>query len=178
MYIRKTETADIGAILGLYKKARSFMRRNGNGVQWSEDYPGEVSLRADMEKGCSYVCCSDSDAVCSAAYPANYGAQCAAVYASFYFAEEAEPSYRSIQGQWLNDEPYGVVHRLACCESGKGIGSFCLEYCLSRVPNIRIDTHKDNLPMRALLTKTGFSYCGIILLNDGSERFAFQKAAF
>lgn len=174
MYIRKTEAADIPAILNIYKNARSFMRRNGNGTQWSEDYPGEISLRADIEKGCSYVCCSDRDTACGTACSAKSGIICA----SFYFAEEAEPSYRSIQGRWLNDEPYGVVHRIACCEAGRGIGSFCLQYCLSNAANIRIDTHKDNLPMRALLKKTGFVYCGIILLNDGSERLAFEKSAF
>ncbi|WP_428770961.1 N-acetyltransferase [Treponema sp. HNW] len=162
MYIRKTEAADIPAVLSIYKNARSFMRRNGNGTQWSEDYPGEVSLRADMEKKCSYVCCTDKSEVC----------------ASFYFAREIEPSYAFIRGAWLNDEPYGLVHRIACCESGRGIGSFCLQYCLSEAENIRIDTHKDNLPMRSLLKKLNFVYCGIVLLSDGSERLAFQKRLF
>lgn len=29
--------------------------------------------------------------------------------------------------------------------------------------------------MRRLIEKAGFSYCGVIVLADGSERLAYQK---
>ena len=41
--------------------------------------------------------------------------------------------------------------------------------------SIRVDTHRDNLPMQRMLQKNGFIYCGIIYLADGKERFAFEK---
>ena len=41
--------------------------------------------------------------------------------------------------------------------------------------SIKIDTHKENFVMRGLLEKNGFEYCGIILLEDGAERVAYEK---
>ncbi|MGP1523883.1 MAG: N-acetyltransferase, partial [Treponema sp.] len=94
-----------------------------------------------------------------------------------YFAVENEPTYKSIRGSWLNDEPYGLIHRLAVGVPKCGIAAFCLQWCFAAFANIRIDTHRDNTPMRNLLEKSGFIYCGTIFLADGSERLAYQKTA-
>ena len=40
----------------------------------------------------------------------------------------------------------------------------------------QIDTHKDNIPMQRVLLRNGFVYCGIIHLENGDERIAYQKA--
>ena len=40
---------------------------------------------------------------------------------------------------------------------------------------ISIDTHKDNLIMQKFLSKNGFDRCGIIYVEDGTERIAYQK---
>ena len=45
-----------------------------------------------------------------------------------------------------------------------------LAWSFSQIDNIRIDTHRDNKPMRHLLEKYGFTYCGIIYLLNGDER--------
>jgi RimJ/RimL family protein N-acetyltransferase len=50
-----------------------------------------------------------------------------------------------------------------------------LEYAFSLTDTIRIDTHQDNRTMRALLQKYGFTYCGIILLENGDPRLAYQR---
>ena len=50
-----------------------------------------------------------------------------------------------------------------------------LSFCLTHSDNIRIDTHRDNVIMRHLLEKHGFKYCGIIYLENGDERLAYQK---
>ena len=42
------------------------------------------------------------------------------------------------------------------------------------VTDIRIDTHADNVIMRHLLCKNGFSEVGTILLSNGSPRVAYQ----
>ena len=39
---------------------------------------------------------------------------------------------------------------------------------------IRVDTHEGNIPMRKMLEKQGFVYCGVIHLADGSPRVAYQ----
>lgn len=43
------------------------------------------------------------------------------------------------------------------------------------IHSIKIDTHKDNKAMQRVLKKNNFTYCGIIYLEDNSERIAFEK---
>jgi hypothetical protein len=50
-----------------------------------------------------------------------------------------------------------------------------MDWCFSKDPNIRIDTHRDNKIMQHNILKEGFSYCGIIYLESGDERLAYQK---
>jgi len=94
----------------------------------------------------------------------------------FTFIEGDDPTYKEIvKGEWLDDDPYAVIHRIAVLASGRGTGSFCIEWCLGRCRNIRIDTHPDNIPMQRLLGKNGFSLCGMIYNLWGDERLAFQR---
>lgn len=79
------------------------------------------------------------------------------------------------QGQWLDDSPYGVVHRITSDGTIRGAASFCLNWALEQCGNIKIDTHRENQAMRKMLAKNGFHFCGIIYLKDGAERLAFQK---
>lgn len=39
---------------------------------------------------------------------------------------------------------------------------------------LRADTHRDNLPMQRVLEKAGFSLRGVIYVEDGSERLAYE----
>jgi RimJ/RimL family protein N-acetyltransferase len=94
-----------------------------------------------------------------------------------------EPSYETIyDGKWLNNEPYAVLHRMAVSESyrNQGVAQFILNELEimsleKNLLNIRVDTHVENLPMRKLLTKNGYLYCGTIDLANGNKRIAFQK---
>ena len=98
------------------------------------------------------------------------------IAATFYFAVEEDPTYRRIeQGAWLCGGPYGVVHRITARQGVRGAASFCLAWCYEQCGNIRIDTHRDNRPLRRCLERNGFIYCGVIHIADGSERIAFQK---
>ena len=57
----------------------------------------------------------------------------------------------------------------------KGAGSFCIRWCAEHSQgDLRIDTHRNNLPMQHVLGKLGFETCGIIHLADGDERIAFE----
>ena len=69
------------------------------------------------------------------------------------------------------------MHRIAASGVVRGAGSFCVNWAFSRCGNLRIDTHRDNLVMQNMLKKNGFTYCGIIHLENGDERLAFQKTA-
>ncbi|WP_455539180.1 hypothetical protein [Terrisporobacter sp.] len=44
-----------------------------------------------------------------------------------------------------------------------------------KVHSIKIDTHEKNISMQNLLKKNNFEYCGIVYLEDGGKRVAFEK---
>ena len=79
------------------------------------------------------------------------------------------------EGNWLNDESYGVLHRVASNGEAKGVFKEILLYASEHYSNIRIDTHHDNKIMQRLLEQNGFVYCGVIFLGDGSPRLAYQR---
>ena len=159
MEIRLTQESDIPAIPAIYDAARRFMRSTGNMYQWSAVYPSLESLEQDMARGASYVCVESGRAV-----------------ATFFFAVADDPTYKVIEGgHWLNDEPYGVIHRIASDGSVKGVLRHVLDFCFSKVANIRIDTHHDNKLMHSALLRYGFCYCGIIHLANGHERLAYHR---
>lgn len=160
MDIRKTAPEDLCRVLELYEQARSFMRANGNPTQWTKGYPDRETVLEDIRRGRSYVLMD--------------GEQIACVFC-FFIGED--PTYKVIEGAWLNDRPYGVVHRIASGGARKGACSFCLNWCLRQCGNLRVDTHKDNLPMQKAVLKNGFQYCGIIHIADGSPRLAYQRVS-
>jgi len=158
MTIRKTTPPDLEAVMEIYAYARAYMQENGNPNQWHNNHPPQELIENDIKAGLSYVCEDDTK-----------------IAAVFYFNVEHEPTYEKINGKWLNNEPYGVVHRIARGSDAKGAGAFCLEWCAAQHPNIRIDTHRDNAAMLKLLENLGYVYCGVIWLENGDERLAFQK---
>ena len=162
MKIRKTTMADLEVLLHLYDNARSFMAAHNNPTQWGVSYPSRALLESDIRTGCSYVCEEQQK-----------------VIATFYYRFGADDTYQRIyNGQWLNESPYGVVHRIASDGTIRGTASFCLKWALSQCGNLKIDTHRDNSVMQHLLAKNKFTRCGIIYLEDGSERIAYQKKAY
>lgn len=160
MEIRKATEESLDRILEIYAHARIFMAQNGNATQWGDTYPPVELVKRDITEGKCHICVEEDRILCV-----------------FYFAGEEDPAYKSIrEGNWLNDEPYAVVHRIASAEGVRGAAAFCLDWAFRQTGNIRIDTHDNNKPMQSLLKKSGFQYCGRITLADGSPRIAFQKS--
>ncbi len=159
MIIRHSTHADLPAMETIYADARRFMAENGNPTQWVDGYPVHEVLVEDIALGRSYVCEEDGE-----------------ILATFVFAVMDDPTYRKIyEGAWLSDDEYGVVHRIASGDRKKGIAGFCLDWCYAQCGNVRIDTHRNNIPMQKALEKYGYRYCGIIYLENGDERIAFQR---
>lgn len=160
MEIRQANPADLPALLTLYAGARHFMAENGNPTQWGTTLPTREMLEEDIAAARFYICEQDGG-----------------IAAAFCFHTQGDPPYRTIHdGAWLDDAPYGVVHRIASARTVKGAGKFCLNWCLAQCGNVRIDTHRNNRSMQCLLRKLGFVYCGIIDLENGlGERLAYQK---
>lgn len=160
MRIRQSRPEDLEEMLRIYAIARQFMAEQGNPHQWGDEgYPAVELLEEDIREQRSYICEEDGEIV---------GTFC------YWIGEE--PSYREIrEGEWLNDQSYGVIHRIASDGRVKGIGSAVVDWCLNRHKNLRIDTHEKNRVMQNLFQKKGFTYCGKITVDDGTERFAYQK---
>ena len=164
MRIRKSTEGDFDRIMEIYAFARSFMAGHGNPNQWGPtNWPPEALIHSDIRNGNSYVCTSGEGRVIG----------------TFFYVQgtDIEPTYRRItDGAWLDDSPYGVVHRLAGDGSEKGIGAFCIEWAFAQSGHLRVDTHGDNLVMRNLLRKLGFVHCGTIYVEeDDFPRLAFEK---
>lgn len=160
MEIRPSRREDVDNLLAVYEYARAYMRRTGNPRQWQGGYPSRELLEEDAARGRGYVL------TCGGA-----------VHGAFAFDLDPEPTYRVIHGgRWLNDAPYGVIHRLAKDGEGKEVFQAVLAFCRNICYNIGADTHADNRIMQHLLTANGFQRCGTIYLADGSSRFAYQTS--
>ena len=157
MWIRKAFASELDEIMALYDTGRRFMRASGNLNQWVGGYPDRELVRTDIEKGYSHV--------------AGEGERLLAVFA---LIGGKDPTYARIDGEWLDDSPYHTIHRIAVAEQGRGIAQQIFSWCARESGALRADTHEDNLPMQRALTKFGFVYCGVIYLENGDPRRAYQ----
>lgn len=160
MIIRYSAPADLPEMLHMYARARERMAANGNPHQWGDEgYPQEELLRADMAAGHGYVMEQDGHLV-----------------GTFAFIIGDDPTYAYIEdGQWLNDAPYGTIHRICSDGVTRGVVSEAVRWCRGVIRNLRIDTHFDNHLMQHVIEKNGFKRCGVIYVEDGSPRIAYQQ---
>lgn len=162
MIIRLAELREKDEILSIYDSARVFMRESGNPNQWAGKYPDEETVLRDIENEKLYVCTENND-----------------ILSVFFYTVGIDPTYLKIyDGAWVNDKPYGVIHRIAVSDKarGKGVAKVCFDFAYDKCGNVKIDTHRDNIPMQRALEKNGFTRCGIIYLANGDERIAYQRA--
>lgn len=135
------------------------MRVNGNHQQWINGYPSRELVRRDIDNGVSYVG-EDTDGD---------------VVMAFAFIIGDDPTYTLIEdGEWLNDLPYGTIHRLGSTGKYGGMLRKCVEFCFTKVNNLRLDTHIANRPMQQAAERLGFIRCGVIYCQDGTAREAYQ----
>lgn len=159
--IRKTKPEELAAVMEVFEEGKRIMRKAGNMKQWTGGYPSAELVMRDIRNGNSYVCLDDGGTIIG----------------TFAFIPGNDPTYAQIyEDSWLdNTRPYATIHRLAGTEASRGVAAACLDWCFRQVPNLRADTHRDNLILQHILTKHGFRYCGIIYLLNGDERLAYQK---
>ena len=156
--IRLAEAKDLDAILKVYDAARAFMRASGNMLQWVNGYPQRTLLEDDIQKSQLYVIEENG-----------------AVHGVFAFILGDDPTYAYIEdGQWPNGKPYGTIHRIGTDGAIHGAVKTALQYALQFTDEVRADTHTDNKPMQHTLSKNGFQRRGIIYLENGDPRIAYQ----
>ena len=158
--IRHSQRADIAEMQEVFAEAKQKMRESGNVLQWTGAYPTDEQLMSDIDRGFSYVVEEDGK-----------------IIATFVLAICVDPTYLNIyNGAWLDDElPYGTIHRIASRHGTRGIARMVIDWCNDRISNLRVDTHRDNMPMQHIMQSNGFTYCGIIYLLNGDERLAYQR---
>lgn len=155
--IRTAEISDLPVIKSIYAYARQFMADHGNASQWGQSYPEASLLCQDIDRRKLFVIQNASG-----------------IHGVFYFSVEQDPTYAVIeQGTWRWDRPYGVIHRIAGDGSG-GILRTAVDYASKQIGHLRIDTHADNYVMQKALEKLGFSRRGIIYIEDGTPRIAYD----
>lgn len=155
--VRHAVVSDLDAIMAIFRYAKQRMRESGNNSQWAGGYPSAEAVLKDVEEGVSYVIESDKG-----------------ISGVFTFIVGEDPNYTAIDGEWPDNRPYGTIHRIASSPNAKGVADIALDFCKRAGVNIRIDTHADNAPMLGWIAKRGFSYCGIVRVDDGTPRKAFQ----
>ena len=192
LLFRRAAAADIPRIMRIIARAQAQMRAAGS-LQWQDGYPAESDIARDIGRGDGYVlslpaadpaagsagsALPDRDSLPDM-LPGGSAAGEAVAYGSAVF--DGEPAYDAIDGQWLTDEPYVLVHRIAVADGERGRG-VAAEF-LHRVETLaqergvkafRIDTNFDNQTMLRLLERTGFTYCGKVVYRSG-ERLAYEK---
>ena len=155
--IRKAKREELPRIEEIYAFARKFMEETGNPNQWGKTTPEVSQLEEDIAKGHLYVLVSDD-----------------IIHGVFYFYIGTDPTYGVIEdGNWRSDTPYGTIHRIAGDGSG-GVLAAAVAFGKTKINHIRIDTHHDNKIMQRAIAKQGFCRSGIIYLEDGSPRIAYD----
>ena len=143
----------------------AILRRKADGSnQWQDGYPNINVVQSDIENGLGYVVTSDERVV----------AYCALIFNN-------EPAYADIEGAWLSEGEFLVLHRVAVAQDylGQGLTKYILKSIEAvamehQVFSIRADTNFDNAAMLALFEKNGYAYCGEVYFR-GSPRKAYEK---
>ena len=139
--IRHSLPKDLDAIIEIFHYARQFMKEHGNPNQWINGYPSAELILREITNGTNYVCENENGEIIG----------------TFCFIPGEDPTYARIDdGNWLNNEPYYVIHRMATNGKQKGIADACFKWCFEHCNNIRVDTHHDNLVMQNILKKVRF----------------------
>lgn len=156
--IRNAQLNDLETIQTIYAQSRVYMVNHGNPNQWPNTYPSDELLISDILKRQLYI------------YLVNDQ-----IHGVFAFIEGEDLTYAHIEdGKWMNNAPYKTIHRIASDGNVKGVFKTCIDYCKNHADEIRIDTHKDNKIMQALIHKSEFIYCGIIYVQNHSPRLAYH----
>ena len=160
---RPAVSSDIPRIMEIIEQAKTQMAKEGR-KQWDVNYPARKHIATDIESGYGYVMCICENVI---------------AYGAVIFGQD--PTYASINGEWLSNQEYVVLHRLAVADEMKRNGiatryiGYVEELAISKgFGSFRVDTNFDNTYMLRIFEKLKFHYCGEIYFERGS-RMAYEK---
>ncbi|HBV14350.1 GNAT family N-acetyltransferase [Chryseobacterium carnipullorum] len=161
--LRKAEMEDRNEIWNIIQQSIERRKQDGS-TQWQNGYPNMGTVESDIAKGFGYVLTIDGEI---------------AVYAALILNDE--PAYSTIEGAWLSDGEFLVVHRVAVDAkfAGRGMVKKLFDHIEEvtkshGIQSIKVDTNYDNMAMLKILESKGYSYCGEVLLADGMRK-AYEK---
>ena len=159
----KARKQDLPVVVKLIDSARAALKDDGVD-QWQGKDPTPEELLENSKDGCCYFFKEDI------------------TVGMAVLREGDDPTYGLIDGKWLTSGDYLTIHQFVIAEDrrGEGISRRMMEriFAYARfkgIPAVRIDTHADNFRMRGLIESTGFTYCGVITVADGTERVAYEQ---
>ena len=165
MKFRKANEADINDIMKIIRQAQDYFKENSIN-QWQNNYPNIDIIKGDIDNKYTFVLENNGEIVGTLA-----------------LSYDGEKTYDIIyDGEWLSNNKYGVIHRMAVDNKykGQGLSEIIIKHaediCLEKnVHSIKIDTHLENKSMQRAIEKSNFKYCGTIYIADKSSRMAFEK---
>lgn len=160
---RKAKESEISQIWSILQQA--IIRRKGEGSnQWQDGYPNLKVIQNDINKGAAYVLTNEDDIIGYCAVLIN-----------------DEPEYANIEGKWITNGDFVIVHRVAIIKGylGKGLAKKIFDFVEAyakenNIYSIKVDTNHDNVPMLKIFKKLDYSYCGKVYFR-GTPRRAFEK---
>ena len=155
---RKANISDLDEIMYIYSLAREFMKKNNNPNQWGNAYPSIELIEDDINKGVCYVLFEGKE-----------------IYGVFVLIFGEDPAYLNIyEWDWKSSSSYATLHRIASSGKRSGVFKEAVNFAKNKYDHLRIDTYMDNKVMQHCILKEGFTYQGIISLEDGSPRLAYE----
>lgn len=161
--IRLAGVSDVDAIMNIVSQAQQALAELGID-QWQDGYPSRQAILDDIACNVGYVAV-DGDVVIG--------------YAAIVLT--GEEAYKQINAnEWNTSNDYVVVHRI--CVDGRvrrsGVAIRLMQHAASLAREhsfsaFRIDTHRGNVRMLAMLQKLGFMPTGIVHYESG-ERVAYD----
>ena len=159
----KTREEDLPVVVKLIDSARGALKADGVD-QWQGADPTAEDLLKNIKDGCCFFFKEES------------------IVGMAVLREGEDPTYDVIEGEWLTKGDYLTIHQFVVAEDrkGEGMSRRMMERIFAHakhkgIPAVRIDTHADNFRMRGLIESTGFTYCGVIIVADGTERVAYEQ---
>ncbi len=161
--LRQAQMNEKETIWNILQQAIERRRQDGS-TQWQQGYPNLDTVESDLSKGFGYVMTVNNEI---------------AVYVALTLNDE--PAYSTIEGAWLSNGEFVVVHRVAVDEkfAGKGLVKILFDHIedFTRshgIQSVKVDTNFDNTAMLRILETKGYSYCGEVFLAGGMRK-AFEK---
>ena len=153
--IRLAQINDLDEIMCMIFEGRKHIQTY-NIPQWINGYPSVDTITQDINNNRGYVLIDNDEII------------------GYFVVLKHDPCYDNIDGKWIDDSDYVAIHRTVTKYFNKGLGSKMFDEIKKYYDHIRVDTHEGNISMNKCLLKNNFKYCGVIHLEDGSPRNAYE----